>query len=288
MKAFALGTMLLCGALAACSSSGDDGTGTGTGSGSGGGDGDGGSDAGTGGSTSTTPSSTGTTPTTTTGTTTATTASGTQCLGGEAFFEDAVCDGCLKASCCDQAEACIADFQAGGEDCVLQDGTGAFNQDGALYGALAACLDANCTDECGGAGVCDSGLSTQDPDVDACIDANCCTEFTDCFGASGENLDACNACLEAGGGPECDGYLACTDEAGCFGYQVCDSNLSVTTDELATCLGDNCCDVVTTCFGETEQDFNDCVDCLEGGGGPLCDGVIACDTEFECGLLTEG
>ena len=60
--------------------------------------------------------------------------------------------------------------------------------------------------------MCGTDLGTGDPATDECIDTNCCTEFTACFGEDGSNLDACNACLDAGGGALCDGFIACTEE----------------------------------------------------------------------------
>jgi hypothetical protein len=285
MKAFALGTMLLCGALAACSSSGDDGTGTGTGSGSGGGDGDGGSDAGSGGSNST-PTSTGATPTTTA----QSSASGGTCSVGE-FFGDATCDGCLNASCCAQAEACIADFQAGGDQCILQDGTGTLNQDGTVAQALYACLDTNCATECGGGGegICDGPVAYQDPELSACIEGSCCTEHNACWGAEGENEAACQACLEAGGGGVCDGLLDCAQEAGCLGYPICDSIVALEDETIAECMGTNCCQLTKDCFGTTQATFDACEACLVSEEpGPLCSGLIACDTENTCGFITEG
>lgn len=284
MKAWVFGGMLvLSAALAACSSSGTDGAGGGSGGGSGeGGGGDGGS-----GQATTGTGTTGTTTPATTSTTTTSSTGGGTCLG-EAFLEDPTCDACVQESCCAEIEACIADFQNGGTDCVNADGS--FNPDGTLSNAFFTCADNNCSAECGGGGggICGTPLGYQDQEVNDCIEGSCCDEFVACVGEDGSTGDACNACLEAGGGALCDGFLACTDEQGCFGFQVCDSILLVTDGDLAECLGTNCCDETNACFGEDEASFDACIACLEGGGGALCDGLIACDTESACGLLTEG
>lgn len=292
MKAFALGTMLLCGALAACSSSGDDGTGTGSGSGGGDGDGggsDGGSDAGNGGATSNTSASTAASPTTTAQTGSTTTGGG-NCTVGE-FFGDAVCDGCLNTSCCAQGEACIADFEAGGEDCILQDGTGTLNQDGTIANALFSCLETNCAEECGGGsgGVCDSGISygAGNEELDACLGEACCDEYNACTN-NGADVQACIDCANGDGGPLCDAALACAETSGCFGYPICDSIVALEDETVAECMGTNCCDETNACFGEDEASFEACQECLAAGSGVLCDDLIACDGEFTCGFLTEG
>ncbi len=280
MKAFALGTMLvLCGALAACSSSSSDGSGGSTSTGDGGGDEGGGS--GDGGSTSTPTATSATTTTTTTGSPTTTTTTGGGCSVGE-FFAEPVCDGCLNAQCCSQAEACIADFQAGGTDCV--DAEGAFT-DGPIAEALFACLDSNCAEECGGgAGICETGLASENPEADACIDASCCPEFITCYGADGSNLEACNACLEAGGGPECDDYLACTETAGCFS-DICDTGLSFGSAEADACFetGD-CCADLDTCLAAGDAECVDCINAfLEGGAAePTCADFVACGEAGGC------
>lgn len=211
------------------------------------------------------------------------TASGDTCEL-DTFFVDPACDACALANCCTEAENCLADYQDGGTSCLDFDGD--FNPNGALANMLFSCLDTSCTDECGGGdGVCGTGLTYNDAVVDACIDESCCTSFRACVGIDGSNAAACNACISAGGGPLCDDYLECTAENGCFGWQVCESNLLVNSEDVATCLGDNCCDVVTECFGTTEEDFDACLDCLLGDGGPLCDAVSACDAEYACELL---
>lgn len=291
MKAFALGTMLLCGALAACSSSGSDGTGTGSGSGGGdgGGDNDGGSDAGNGGSTST-PASTGTTPATTTAQQSSSTGNNT-CPVGD-FFDPATaaeCNTCLNASCCDQAEACLADFDSGGDQCILQDGTGSFNPDGTLANALFACLDTNCPEECGAGsgGICTSGLSygAGNEDLDACLGEACCDEYLTCT-ADGTDVQACVDCVNGDGGPLCDPAVACADASGCFGFTICDSIVSLEDETVAECMGTNCCDETKACFGEDQASFDACNACLTAGSGVLCDELIACDTTFTCGFLT--
>jgi hypothetical protein len=46
--------------------------------------------------------------------------------------------------------------------------------------------------------ICDTGLSTQDPDCDMCLGTNCCTQFNTCL-----NDVACSTCLQ-NPTPSCD------------------------------------------------------------------------------------
>jgi hypothetical protein len=111
-------------------------------------------------------------------------------------------DACLAEECCSELLACSQDgtdpqacsdcFQAGG---------------GPLCDDAIECVDAsNCFGGGGDSDICGTGLSTNDPEIDACLSAFCCDELDTCF-AAGD--DACFACFEQGGGPACDPFIGC-------------------------------------------------------------------------------
>lgn len=131
------------------------------------------------------------------------------------------------------------------------------------------CVEGTCSE---GGGICESGLTYQDDELDACISASCCESFEACT-YDYTDIDGCNDCTSAGGGPRCDAYLACADAA-CGGYPICDSGLAAGTPEDAECLSTNCCDEFRECTAYG-TDVDACYDCLETGG-PLCDDVYTC------------
>lgn len=290
MKAWVFGGMLvLCGAVAACSSDSGDSSSSGSGgSGSSSSDSASSTDtastgnptAGTG-----TPSSSGASPDTTgvstsvtqptvgtSDTTGVSTASGGCGLDG--FFGDEVCDPCLLAQCCAEAEACAND-QA---NCLNADST--INPDSTLGGALIDCLSTGCETECGGggSGICDTGLSFGDEAIDACLTENCCDEFHACSDADPQ---ACIDCLNGDGGPLCDPAAACLEEF-CTGTgsQICDTGLSFGDEAVDTCLGDACCAEFQACVADDPQACIDCVN--DGGTDPLCADALACGDDAGC------
>ena len=105
----------------------------------------------------------------------------------------------------------------------------------------------------------------------------CCSEFRDCT-TFGQDVDACWACLEQGGGPLCDPALACFQESPCAqgpGQGICDTGLTTDDPRLDACLGENCCEELNDCLDNEQA----CFQCFENGGGPICDPFIGCANE---------
>jgi hypothetical protein len=128
---------------------------------------------------------------------------GTCCDSG--CFGDS-CDGYINSYCCGSLDACLADTAC--YDCLTSD-TATGCDTNALFGAFADCVCGGagatneCAAECGGSsggggttgnGVCDSGESTGDTTVDACLSQSCCTQFDACF-----NNASCVDCMYGAG-----------------------------------------------------------------------------------------
>lgn len=208
------------------------------------------------------------------------------------FWVDPVCDICTQANCCDQAAACNADL----ENCV--DEEGAVDPESTLGGPLDECIAESCNAECSwDFSTCDTGLIIP-PNEPAsfCLDQNCCTEFVACYGADGEDLDACNDCLNENGGDLCDGLIECSDSEGCNDiespYAICDSGVILFDSTAgegnydgAQCLTFACCEEWNDCTNNaaSDDDVEACFDCLDAGGGDLCDDVLSCSLT-ECDL----
>lgn len=119
-------------------------------------------------------------------------------------------DQCIGDFCCPEFTACSGAGQ-NVEACweCLQQGGGPLCDD-----AIACYVQS----PCGGGGntfICDSGVSTRDPQTDACLSAECCPEFMTCT-SSGTNPQGCVSCFENGGGPLCDDAIACFLRSQCF------------------------------------------------------------------------
>jgi len=229
MNASVLGGMLvLCGVLAACSSSsaGSESTGSGDAGGSDGGssgNGKGGDDDGSGGNgTPAANSSNGsgsgtvnpvTNSSVSAGQTTSTGGGGEGICGTPVYFDEGgPVDTCVEGSCCGELTACVAADGSTAEACntCLTDGGGP------LCDAFLTCTtNAACFGEPGG-GVCDSGIAIpDDPEANACLGDACCDEANACT-ANGADPDSCIACLQTeGGGPLCNAFIACANDSGC-------------------------------------------------------------------------
>ena len=139
------------------------------------------------------------------------------------------CDDYINANCCSSLDACLADSTC--NTCLTSASPPATCDSNALLAAFGECVcggsgaTTSCAAECGGSsgggggttgnGVCDSGESTGDTTVDACLSASCCTEFDACFAET-----SCVDCMY-GAGTGCssnDTYLAFDD---CW-YYSCD------------------------------------------------------------------
>lgn len=123
------------------------------------------------------------------------------CAAGLTFGDPAI-DECLLGNCCLEGLLCTQ----GGVDpngCVdcVDAGGGPRCNDLLLCADQQGCFVAT--------GICDSGLTTQDPRVDQCLGRNCCPEFVDCTAAGQQE---CLDCFAEGAGPLCDAALACAEE----------------------------------------------------------------------------
>jgi hypothetical protein len=137
------------------------------------------------------------------------------------------------------------------------------------------CVEGTCGN---GMGLCGSGLTYADEAFTECASDSCCDSLAACtFDYS--DVDGCNECLGAGGGPRCDTYLGCLSD-NCFGG-ICESGLATGDVDIDTCLGDACCDEFIECT-QGGVDTDSCVACFDAGGGPLCDAAIACETSSGC------
>jgi len=136
----------------------------------------------------------------------------------------------------------------------------------------------------GGEGICGTTSSFDEGGpVDTCVEGGCCGEFTACVAVDGSTAEACNSCLMDGGGALCDPFITCTDNEGCFGGGggICDSGLSVGDAALDACLSEACCDEANACTANNTN-VEACLDCLQAGGGGLCDDLNGCVNNSGC------
>ncbi len=113
-------------------------------------------------------------------------------------------DACLSTACCEEHRDCVGsgsvDEVAACVDCFVEGG-------GELCDAAIACGEDSCP-YVEPAGVCESGLTSNDAEDDLCLTDACCDAFTACT-AGASDVDACIACIDAGGGALCDEALDC-------------------------------------------------------------------------------
>jgi hypothetical protein len=142
---------------------------------------------------------------------------GTGICGTDAATGDATLDACLDTSCCTSFTACYDDSACGA---CLAAPTGAGCSTNTKFLAFDTCWADNCDSSGGGGttptptgnGVCDSGESTGDTTVDACLSTSCCTEFDACFAST-----SCVDCMY-GSGTGCSSNSTYTDFDDCWYY----------------------------------------------------------------------
>ncbi len=115
-------------------------------------------------------------------------------------------------------------------------------------------------------GICGSGLTLGDDDIDACLTASCCDSFNACTGDTD-----CNACLTNAAAPGCDSntlymaYTTCSD-TNCPG-DFCDTGIGFGTNFACNSCADDaangCCASATTCIaGGTMPEIQLCLNCM--------------------------
>lgn len=80
----------------------------------------------------------------------------------------------------------------------------------------------------------------------ACLEENCCEATAACT-EGGEDLSGCQACLQEGGGAQCDDLIACRAECGITYGWVCDSGVNTTDADYSACLSESCCEEFSAC-----------------------------------------
>jgi len=231
----------------------------------------------------------------------------------EEFGFGAECNACMDAACCAELLACDVGTEC--YDCIFS-GNCTDAADVALNALFGQCYPQNCQaickeqpfcnkedffcndgtcisqfqvcdgtfdclegeDEfCEDNGICGSGATMFDFELDQCLGDFCCDAFQECtdFGA---DIDGCNACLEDGGGFQCDEAIDCAFQSPCLGdeefFRIC-GDLGVPDEQLAECINDNCCEQFEACSGGPDGP-DGCSECFEDEGGPLCDAAIEC------------
>jgi hypothetical protein len=121
-------------------------------------------------------------------------------------FGDDAFDACVEGRCCGELSRCAAGDPGACTACMFGGGGGE------RCDALLSCVD-----PCVGSPVCDSRVMLVDAQRADCLSVHCCSAFSACT-RSGADLDACLACLDAGGGPGtiCEGAIAC-EARNCLG-----------------------------------------------------------------------
>jgi hypothetical protein len=202
----------------------------------------------------------------------------------DGFFTDPDANQCAQDNCCEELQGC-GDPEAGDMSCFNQNGE--FDTSLPAAGDLESCVNSA---GCFGAVICDSGIGFGDDpepellELTICLSDACCQEFRDCMD---EDADLCIACLnnDTGDTEICTQADACSRDncgSGFLFFEVCDSGLGFGDPDQAACTEEFCCDDYAECVGDgSEEETEECLDCLIEGGGNLCDGVIACE-EANC------
>lgn len=160
------------------------------------------------------------------------------------------CNACMDSACCAELLACDV-----GTECYvcIFEGTCTDAAYAAIDALFSVCYPNNCQflceqEQCG-------------PDDFQCFDGSCipfswvCDGRFDCF--EGE------------------------DEQFCEGDGICGSGVTVFDQQADACLGDFCCAEFQDC-SSGGQDPDSCNQCLQNGGGRLCDAAIECAINSPC------
>jgi hypothetical protein len=148
--------------------------------------------------------------------------------------------------------------------------TSVSSADVAVVGTTASAVNATSSD---GSGICGTNVTLLDGTEDTCLGDACCDFFSSC---AANGAAACQACLDAGGGFECEDALKCSREAACWaGVDECQSGLQTGDPGVDQCLVDFCCFDSLVCT-QAGADVQGCWECVEQGGGTRCDGLFRC------------
>jgi hypothetical protein len=187
---------------------------------------------------------------------------------------------CVSDACCDEFNTCTGNAEDI-QECIacLQQGGGE-TCDAALQCEARASCDPDTSY------FCDSGVGFifAAPDLEelaACVSRNCCGEANECT-EDGLDVQGCGTCLMEGGGDQCDALDACALDSCGLGvalHPICDSGLGHPDPVRAACASESCCDEHVACLGDTDEDFLACLECIDAGGGDLCDAAVTCMEE---------
>ncbi len=135
------------------------------------------------------------------------------------------CDACINSACLDTCTVCENDIGPPScVDCVMQAATSgcAYND---VYQGFRTCVEKACLAPCtgtgggggaGGAGgsgqgICDTGLTTNDPPCDICLGDKCCPELNTCI-----NEQLCMNCITGQTTTGCDTDSATVATTACL------------------------------------------------------------------------
>lgn len=180
---------------------------------------------------------------------------------------DMMANVCLSEVCCTEFVDCASVSTQACQDCIDRGG-------GDVCDAALTCWSDRCPRE--DLGICHTSFSTSDEQLDRCIGDACCDEYVACGEAGGAT---CRACFENGGGSVCDAALAC--QALACGYDSCSRGVTSGSADVDICRAVYCCADLVEC-NQAGEDSEGCMDCLDEGGGPRCDDLLACDAANDC------
>lgn len=113
---------------------------------------------------------------------------------------------CFNASCCEELAPCVVD---GDQDACVECLSGHGDDD--RCAAADRCAVASCGGGLASVHVCGTALHVHGLEEAACVESACCAEVEACT-SGGDDVAACESCLDDGGGPLCDALRTCRAE----------------------------------------------------------------------------